>query len=165
MSTQTPHATSSSPAPSPFVPSARTKKPIHMTSSSSSSSRSITSSSSSFYPGRAYSDPAPKPIYAPSPTSYPSNDPSTQDFDFDDLFTFTNYTHPTLLPPHALSSGQPSSRPDPPRREAENGRKVASQPRPKLRIWSKFSFSHYSNNTGVSATRSGKSTGTAKPRR
>jgi hypothetical protein len=80
-------------------------------------------------------------VNAHIPASRSSDDPSAQDFDFDDLFTFTNQSNPaaagsSLKPPPHLKAPKgaqhPSLMPQPQR-----------LPQPQQRNWSIFSFSHY----------------------
>ncbi len=75
-------------------------------------------------------------IYDLVPTPYPSSDPSTQDFDFEDLFTYTNYPPTKMLPSYPPSLHPKSSKGGP-------SPDINSQPQPDRRNWSKFSFSHY----------------------
>jgi hypothetical protein len=124
-------------APSPAITTFPTK---HYLSTSSASS---TSSSTSSHLLHATAIPISRIdlFNAHIPASHSSNDPGTQDFDFDDLFTFTNQSNPATvrssqqLPPHlkvAKTAPHPSLTPQSQR---------PSQPQ--QRNWSIFSFSHY----------------------
>jgi hypothetical protein len=125
--------------------------PTHQTSSSSSPASRILSfphtgiSSSSSKPSSSASSTASSPaspnhvtIYwpsAPASTLHQLGDPSTQDFDFDDLF---NADSTTTIPSPA-SMAATTSPPLPSRRV-----QTSSTGQPRRRDWSTFSFSHYS---------------------
>ena len=73
---------------------------------------------------------------AQNPETQPANDPSTQDFEFDDLFTFNSHSI-------TASSQQKSSSLVGGSSKRTSAPILTPSPQPQRRHWSKFSFSHY----------------------
>jgi hypothetical protein len=140
------------PPPAPYHTVSSSIKYSLSTSTSSSSGSTNSSSSAPFQYKIAAAFPPLYLHYVQDPTPYPSSDPSAQDFDFEDLFTFTSRPRPDISTYHSSSPLQQQS--SSPYVKSSNGTASYSPipgselpPQPQGRNRSKFSFSHYTNSS------------------
>jgi hypothetical protein len=135
-----PHVSSSSNLSFPRKNNSSTCSSYSCPSSTSSNNSNNKNNSPSISPITAFSPVTFDLVYAQMPTSHPTNDPSNQDFEFDDLFTFTSQSNSRLSPQPSSSSSSHVTTGSSKRTATPL---VAPHPQPQRRNWSRFSFSHY----------------------